>query len=297
MAEPGGLSEMVLSWVESDPERSVVYAIHESDNCYGPFDKLVAVVHSHDAYYTSDNIHYSLETSAPYERMYYYRMSVVNEAPEASAYQTNAYFQPTPVGAPAGLQAQVSDNGDDTGTVTLSWNPGTGTTDGYYVYRSLGWGMGDCNSVKEYLGTVTEPSFIDDSAPLAFTLYYRVRAFNSTTSSDLSNEVEILAAPPVAVDDKETPLRTALRLVGPNPAITTTKVAYSLATPASVRLYVYNVAGRLVRELVNEHKKPGLYSVEWDGSDSGGRRAAGVYFVRLSVDGRPSFDEKLVLIR
>jgi hypothetical protein len=51
-----------------------------------------------------------------------------------------------------------------------------------------------------------------------------------------------------------------------------------------VRLELFDVTGRLTRQLMNTAAVPGSHRVEWDGRDGTGRiAAAGVYFVRLSA--------------
>jgi flagellar hook assembly protein FlgD len=52
-----------------------------------------------------------------------------------------------------------------------------------------------------------------------------------------------------------------------------------------VSLRVYDIAGRMVRELVNESLPAAAHSVVWDGTDTGGRRvASGVYYYRVVTD-------------
>jgi hypothetical protein len=71
-------------------------------------------------------------------------------------------------------------------------------------------------------------------------------------------------------------------LSSPNPFITGTSLAFTLAQAEPVSLEVYDFSGRLVRSLVRSWLEPGPRRVEWDGRDNGGRRMApGVYFARL----------------
>jgi flagellar hook assembly protein FlgD len=50
---------------------------------------------------------------------------------------------------------------------------------------------------------------------------------------------------------------------------------------------VYDVAGRLVRTLVNGEVRTGTSTVVWDGTDHGKRAvASGIYFCRLEWNGR-----------
>src|SRR5262249_17298032 len=74
----------------------------------------------------------------------------------------------------------------------------------------------------------------------------------------------------------------------PNPFSNTTSFAYQVSGSASqrVQIGIYNVAGRLIRELVNETKAPGQYQTVWNGQDQGGATVVhGVYFIRAYVGG------------
>lgn len=70
----------------------------------------------------------------------------------------------------------------------------------------------------------------------------------------------------------------------PNPFRPATTIAYTVPRDGIVQLGVFDVTGRLVRELVGEIQVAGRYQVVWDGRDIAGRRAAsGVYFYRLAT--------------
>lgn len=83
----------------------------------------------------------------------------------------------------------------------------------------------------------------------------------------------------------------------PNPFVGATTIAYELPSPADVRITVYDVAGRLVREIVNESLDAGIHAARWDGIDASGQRvASGVYFARLEA-GNASQTRRIVLLR
>ena len=95
----------------------------------------------------------------------------------------------------------------------------------------------------------------------------------------------------------EKTVRTGLAAIVPNPFNPTTTIHYGLAVQGSVEIRVYDVAGRFVRELVNESKVAGSHEVTWDGNDRRGSSvASGVYFVRMSA-GRDLFTRKMVLLK
>jgi flagellar hook capping protein FlgD len=83
----------------------------------------------------------------------------------------------------------------------------------------------------------------------------------------------------------------------PNPFNPTTTIGYSIAKDNEVSLMIYDVAGRKVRTLVNEHQKADVYKVTWDGmNDTGSRVASGVYFYKL-VAGSFVKTKKMVLLK
>jgi hypothetical protein len=92
-------------------------------------------------------------------------------------------------------------------------------------------------------------------------------------------------------------LETSLFPVHPNPFRGTARIEYSLAAKGRVRLSVYNVAGQMVRELVDMVQPPGRYSTSWDGRDRKAHRLpSGVYFYRLQTNAF-SDTKKAVVVR
>ncbi|NIM65448.1 MAG: T9SS type A sorting domain-containing protein [Candidatus Latescibacteria bacterium] len=70
----------------------------------------------------------------------------------------------------------------------------------------------------------------------------------------------------------------------PNPFNPSTTIKYSIKERAHVSLKIYNVAGQLVKTLVNEEKPAGEYTKGWNGrSDAGDPVASGVYFYKLAT--------------
>lgn len=72
---------------------------------------------------------------------------------------------------------------------------------------------------------------------------------------------------------------TAKLVLGPNPFRETTQVGYALPSTVPVRLFVYDVSGRVVDRLVEATQGAGRYSVSWDGS----QQPSGTYFFRLDA--------------
>ena len=83
----------------------------------------------------------------------------------------------------------------------------------------------------------------------------------------------------------------------PNPFNPRTAISFSLDKTGWARLRLYDVAGKLVRTLVDEVREEGEHRLSWDGTDDRGLSAAsGGYFLRLeSEDG--AWVRKLTLLR
>jgi len=85
----------------------------------------------------------------------------------------------------------------------------------------------------------------------------------------------------------------------PNPFNPQTRVSYTVpdGSRAPVSIRIYDVAGRLVRSLVDEPQSAGVYTIDWDGTnDRGTRVASGVYFYQLKWKGEAQ-TKKMILLK
>jgi hypothetical protein len=88
-----------------------------------------------------------------------------------------------------------------------------------------------------------------------------------------------------------------VELAGPSPFSTSTTIRFVIPATGHVAIRIHDLAGRLVRTLVDAEQGFGEHEVIWDGrTDSGARAASGVYFLRMESGGFRSVD-KLVLLR
>jgi PPE-repeat protein len=85
--------------------------------------------------------------------------------------------------------------------------------------------------------------------------------------------------------------------VSPNPAYGSVSVRFGLERAGRVTLGIYDVAGRLVRTVLDRALEPGVHVASWDQRDACGLpAAAGAYYLLLqSEDGR--METKAVLLR
>lgn len=67
----------------------------------------------------------------------------------------------------------------------------------------------------------------------------------------------------------------------PNPFNPSTKIRFEISEPSQTKLYIYNVPGSVVANLVNEKLQPGIYEAEFDASNF----SSGAYFYKLESNG------------
>jgi flagellar hook assembly protein FlgD len=65
-----------------------------------------------------------------------------------------------------------------------------------------------------------------------------------------------------------------------------------------VKIIIYDLLGRQIRTLFNDFVVAGIQSIEWDGTNSYGKRvSSGVYFYQLKTESGFTKTQKLVLLR
>jgi|GEM_PF-3276212 hypothetical protein len=97
--------------------------------------------------------------------------------------------------------------------------------------------------------------------------------------------------------DRPAPAVFKLSQNSPNPAVGRTRIDYQLPRPARVSLSIYNILGQEIRSYDLGTQQPGYYSLDWDGRDATGKKAAaGVYLYRLQA-GEASAVKKMTVVR
>ena len=197
---------------------------------------------------------------------------------------------------------------DNTGLVT---NPGSYTVKQVYnlsdIYDNVG---GLFNDVYTYPGMDLDGDGLRDVV-----LSYKGSSVDTLKGKSLSNDgfhiyflewgdsTQSIQLPPVVgIGPKETTIITPddYRLAQnyPNPFNPSTTIGFSLPINKTVSLKIYNSLGQEVRALINNQQLAlGAHSVQWDGRDNNGNRAAsGVYVYTLKF-GNFNKSKKMNLIR
>ncbi|MCB9516336.1 MAG: S8 family serine peptidase [Candidatus Latescibacteria bacterium] len=95
---------------------------------------------------------------------------------------------------------------------------------------------------------------------------------------------------------KTVPAVFALGQNHPNPFNPKTTIRFSLPDAGQARLFVFDVNGRQVATLIDEHLEAGEHTVDWNGRDDAGVRvSSGVYFYRLDAPDHTQTRKMLLL--
>ncbi len=136
--------------------------------------------------------------------------------------------------------------------------------------------------------------------------YIGIDAWNGTAyavwmrmdEGDLSVRAARLDSPASVGDDFRPTVRTVQLMQMPaNPVTSQTRIRFTMYNDAPVQLAIYDLRGRLVRELVAEFRSEGSYSELWDGTNRFGSPVpSGVYLCRLQA-GRDVVTRKVSMVR
>jgi hypothetical protein len=102
-------------------------------------------------------------------------------------------------------------------------------------------------------------------------------------------------ASPVALGG--TPAEFSIEAITPNPLKGNTTIKYALPSEGRVKVEIFDIQGRKVATVLDEHMSAGYHGVMWDGRDGSGENSVqGVYFCRVQFEDRPAIMHKLIKV-
>ncbi len=182
---------------------------------------------------------------------------------------------------PTGLSATGGDS-----RVSLRWDDPHNSTITEWQYRRKA-GSGSWGSSRTISGSGAGTTSYAVTGLLDLTRYtFQVRAKNAAGEGPWSDEASAQTTLPFRRSSNH-----------PNPFNAETLLRYAVPEAQRVRLTIYDMLGRAVRELVHEVRPAGVHEVVWDGRDGRGRAvASGVYLYRLQTP-ESSHTRKMILLR
>ena len=98
-------------------------------------------------------------------------------------------------------------------------------------------------------------------------------------------------------DEYNIPALNALLGNYPNPFNPETAISYTTKANAQAKLEIFNIKGQKIRTLIDAIHSEGNHSIVWNGLDDFSREvASGVYFCRLSIQGK-TYQHKMLLLK
>jgi len=165
------------------------------------------------------------------------------------------------------------------------------------VYRLSGTGESGAGVVLSIKFKADKGHNVDFSFP-------GVQAEASDGSQISLSPVENTLVTKIALFDQQITKDFTLIQNYPNPFNPETTIEYTLPKVSDVTLTVFDVNGRIIRNLVSERKEPGHYSVMWNARDNNGKAvSSGVYFYQIEIlsieNGSQSFFDvkKMILMK
>ncbi|MBD3170363.1 MAG: T9SS type A sorting domain-containing protein, partial [candidate division Zixibacteria bacterium] len=189
--------------------------------------------------------------------------------------------------APVPQNLDASENAGD--YIDITWEEASPNAVGYNLYRSE---YENGLFVKLNDEPITGLSYTDSDVTAEETYWYYATAIYEYSTSFASNK-DAGSTGMVGLDDDESNLPTKLALSQnyPNPFNASTTIKYALPSDGNVKLEVFNLMGQRVETLIDDYQQAGYKSLTWNFGD----KASGIYFYRLSADGKSMVKRMTIL--
>ncbi len=173
----------------------------------------------------------------------------------------------------------------------------TSTGDGVIEMQYLD--INNVDSEKNYATIGIEDHHKNDGIQVSFNNIYApgVAPLENGRIYRFTPHAPVNYVPPLSVDYDAMPEKFGIQSIYPNPFNPTTKIEYTVEHDSRIVISIYDIKGRHVTTIVNQHQSPGTHVVNWNGTSIQGiPMASGTYFVVLE-NGIHRKTEKLLLLR
>lgn len=151
-------------------------------------------------------------------------------------------------------------------------------------------------------GDILEVSYTDDQGAVHFDVVPENDGYMTVTATKrnyIPDQKTIAVGSPLPIDDEEIrlPEEPTLYQNYPNPFNPLTTIDFYNPIGAEIEIRIYDIGGRLVKNLVNDTYNAGFHSVVWNGdNDSNEKAASGVYFYKF-IAGTTSGVKQMILLK
>ncbi len=178
------------------------------------------------------------------------------------------------------------------GGTDLSWTYNPAMYDGFNLYRRTADSSRQRLNSNLLSSSTGRIQYIDNGEGLnqGEVVYYSYSMVRGGVELGSSDEIEVTF-------NSSLPSVYALHDNYPNPFNPVTNIKFDLPRSSHVKLVIYDLAGRMVKTLVDEVKPAASHSEVWNGTDRSGRRvASGTYYYVLQTEGF-SATHKMMLVK
>ncbi|OQY71691.1 MAG: hypothetical protein B6D44_12145 [Ignavibacteriales bacterium UTCHB2] len=179
--------------------------------------------------------------------------------------------------------------------VELNWTAATETNNSEFeILRGVYPAVSGTQNDSEWktvgfvagFGTTTEPKTYSftDSEVSAGKYIYRLKQIDFDGSFEYSPEVEV---------EVFAPLTFSLEQNYPNPFNPNTTIKYSTPEKSFIKIFLYDVKGEKVVDLINEEKEAGIYTFELNSKNL----SSGVYLYRMTSSNGYNLSKKLIILK
>jgi len=183
-------------------------------------------------------------------------------------------------------------------TWATNYLPGSWLNDIVFIDDSTGWAVGEYGYIWHTVDQGMNWTQVESSTKSDL---YRIFFFDNGTAGYILGADSTILKYEKAVDvkEKQQTLVESFKIFQnyPNPFNSTTQIKFEIPVSGLVSLIIYNLLGKEVVMLLNEEKRQGAYTINWEGKDNYGRElGSGVYFYQLKAG---SFHEvrKLIFLK
>ena len=175
--------------------------------------------------------------------------------------------------APQDLQAYPQES-----TVILAWSPITEVQ-----YYQLDRATNETFTENVVQSFVTTNSFTDENLEPEIEYFYRVSGYVGYWTN-YSNTVSVMIESLDLNDNFAMPMDYKIHQNYPNPFNPMTTLSYDLPEGGPVRIAIYDMRGKIVKNLLNDYQDAGPRSIKWDATNNQGKQvSAGMYIYRIEI--------------
>ncbi|MDP8207523.1 MAG: T9SS type A sorting domain-containing protein [Candidatus Electryonea clarkiae] len=263
-------SSIIMYWIDnSDFENGfrLEWKSQEGQGRWSEWDELT---------FTEPNVTDYEDTDVRREAWYQYRIRAENEIGESDWVESDEVFILSVPDAPSDFLVEFN---PDNGTVTLSWLDNSDYESNFRLARRSHSGDNEWDEWSDLIlleEDVTE--YTDTEFDFERYYQYRIRSANEVGESGWVESEEIFVTGVFNDNPSAIPIVTKLTGSYPNPFNSRTTINYQLHQAGTVSIRLFDIQGRLVRELVRGSYSSGYYSESFDFYSL----PSGIYFVRMN---------------